>query len=341
MSWLEQKYVNQLATKLERFKRKGKVVTFRCPLCGDSQKTKSKTRGYIYPKKGRYVFFCHNCSESMVFGKFLKRIDESLYYEYVKEWLIENKDQQYQEPEVKSPVPLFKAPIFDLPKISQLDHNHFCKTYVVGRKIPNPYHAKLYYAAKFKAFVNSLIPKKIDDRVPEEPRLVIPFLDQNGKVFGFQGRSLLNKPSGGNSADFRYMTIILDEDKPKMFGLDTVDFNKTYYVLEGPIDSMFLDNALASAGGTLITDLETVGGNKDNAVVVYDNEPRNKEVLTNIGKTIAAGFKVCIWPEDVAAKDVNDLILAGYTGAEVQALIDQNTVSGLAAQLRFTAWRKI
>jgi hypothetical protein len=186
---------------------------------------------------------------------------------------------------------------------------------------------------KFKAWVNTMIPDKFDDLDKDEPRLIIPFLDKDKNLFGFQGRSF--KKTG-----IRYITIMLNEDQPKIFGLDTMDDSKDIYVVEGPLDSLFLPNGIASAGGDLITPLQQLDVQKDRFVVVYDNEPRNKHTVKHIEKAIDNGYRVCIWPTTLDQKDINDMVLAGYSTDKVKDIIDECTYSGATGKLHLAIWRK-
>lgn len=330
------KYTNLLSVRLDRFKVKSNrpyKVNFRCPICGDSEVSKIKARGWILEKDNKAVFYCFNCSAGMSFRKFLKHIDVGLYNDYIVDMkldLVSNKK------EVLSPidtivhkVPIFKksnSPLLKIKKISQLDADHPAKKYIENRHIPHAKHYKLYYAPKFNAWVNTILPNKLDAKF-DEPRLVIPFIDSSGNLLGFTGRSF--KKTG-----LRYLTIMLDENAPKLFGLDTIDFNKRYYIVEGPIDSLFLDNSLAMAGA----DGNSDGlANLNNAVFVYDNEPRNKDICASMEKILDNGYKICIWPDNLVDKDINDMILSGLNP---QSIIDSNTYSGLAGKLQLSYWRK-
>ena len=75
-----------------------------------------------------------------------------------------------------------------------------------------------------------------------------------------------------------------------------------------------------------------------NPVWVYDNEPRNSEILSRISRVIEMGQKVIIWPSTIKEKDINDMVLSGLN---VQSVIESNTYSGLEAKLKFTTWKKI
>lgn len=337
MLWLDHKYINLMSSRLERFSRvNANTYKFRCPICGDSAKDPRKTRGYVYMRKGALKFFCHNCNASMGLSWFIKTQDPTLYAEYLKERMLEN-DQKTETQEfvdkMKPPVFIKNTGLKDLKKISQLKAEHPVKQYVTKRQIPADSHYKLFLVRNFKAWVNTMIPDKFEDLDNDEPRLILPFLDQDKNLFGFQGRSF--KKNG-----IRYITIILDEEKPKIFGLDTMDTSKDIYVVEGPIDSLFLPNGIASAGGDLITPLNLLDVQKDKFVIVYDNEPRNKHTVKHIEKAIENGYRVCIWPTTMEQKDINDMVLAGYTIEKVKEIIDECTYSGPTAKLHLAIWRK-
>lgn len=338
MSWVEEKYIGMLSNRLERFTKKGMAWNFRCHICGDSKKDKSKARGYILQRKGSYSYFCHNCGASLSFPKFLQGIDQQMYEEYCVERFRDEKGHittKQPEPDIgRFLQPKFSkyGPLKQLKTISQLDHTHPAKMYVEKRKIPSNTHYKLFYAPKFKAFVNTLIPEKfiVDETHKDEPRLIIPFLDENKDLFGFQGRSF-------SKDGVRYITIILNHSKPKIFGLDSIDSTKAVYITEGPLDSLFLENAVAMAGSDA-SDVACLG---NNLVYVYDNEPRNKEIVKKIEKVIEKGHSVVIWPSSLKEKDVNDMVLAGMTPLDVQMMIKANTVKGLQANLALNIWKKV
>lgn len=341
MDWLDTKYANMLSLRLERFKRVNNNFNFRCPVCGDSKKNKSKTRGWILSDNVKARFYCHNCSASMSFPKFLKYIDNNMYFEYVKERLLDKAGGtvlREKKPDftvtMKKPEFVKNTGLTSLKKISSLPINHPAKVYIQSRCIPPDTHHKLFYAPKFASWVNSQLPGKMRD-MKDEPRLIIPFLDENKQLFGFQGRSFRKND------DLKYITILLDESKPKMFGLDTVDPKKTVYAFEGPIDSLFIPNSVASAGGRIDTNLMLTFLPKSNIVIVYDNEPRNKETIDKMESAIDLGYKIVIWPESVKEKDINDMILSGNTSSYIKDILDMNIYNGLTAKLKLTTWKKV
>ena len=338
--WLEQKYIGMLSSRFSRFRRVNqKTYNFRCPICGDSQRNKTKARGFLFAKNGNgFVYHCHNCNISLSFDNLLKQQDPSLYTEYLKEKIFSNLNPTSER--VKSDVEVFadkmKTPKFirfsslvNLKKISQLKHDHPAKLYVLSRKIPPQYHFKLFYAPRFKEFVNSVVPDKFSSLDHDEPRLVIPFLDEDKNLFGFAGRSF------DKNANLRYITIMIDESKPKIYGLDDCDRSKTHYIFEGPIDSMFVDNSLAMVGASIDWNLIN-----ENSVLVFDNEPRAQQTIQRMKKAIDHGCKIVIFPESIHEKDINDMILKNPK-LDVESMLKHNVSEGLEAKILLSAWRRI
>jgi hypothetical protein len=334
MSYIEDKYIGLISSRLEKFsKKKTGLYNFRCPYCGDSQKNKSKTRGYLYQYKNDYNFKCHNCSVSKSLGYFIKDIDSTLYGEYVLERYkngLTGKATNTPNPIFDFKPPEFKVkPKIDLPKISELNTTHPARKYLENRQIPESYLSKLYFCEKFKEWTNAQI-HTFDSTELDESRIIIPLFN-HGKFFGYQGRSL-NKNS-----KVKYITILLDKHNPKIYGLDDVDYGKTIYVTEGPFDSMFLENSLAMVGADLdkmffLSNFET------NFVIIYDNERRNKQIVEKMETQINLGFPTVIWPEIIVEKDINDMVLAGH---DVKSVIESNTYTGLQAKVKLSEWKRV
>lgn len=339
MLYIDTKYIGLITSRLDRLKRKGNSYNFRCPICGDSHTNRSKARGYIYQRGDEMLFYCHNCHASMRFGNFLKFLDPELHKEYVQERFVEKHNPipvpEHDITKIVKPRYLIDSPLKDLRKISQLDWDHPAKRYVQNRLIPTRQHAKLFYVPRFKKWVNKFIPDKFDlENSEDEPRLIIPFIDETGYCYGVQGRSF--KKDG-----IRYITIIFDDERPKVFGLDTVDYDKPIYVTEGPIDSMFLPNAIAMAGSDSVNVIDSMDIDKGKITFVYDNEPRNKEIVRIMEKVIDKGYNVCFWPEHIVQKDINDMILNGLKQEDVKLIIDNNTYKELQAKMKMVTWRKV
>lgn len=332
--WLEKKYARLVSPFLTQAKVKHDVpflLNCRCPYCGDSKKHKNKTRGYIYENKGHLSFKCHNCSATSSFPTFLKFINASLYNDYTYEKLKEEPRNDYT-PQINK-TPIKRVDKFDhfksLKKISQLRHDHPAKKYVLDRKIPSYHHDKLYYCPAFFAWVNTILPHKFSEEActHDEPRLVIPYFDYNGFVFAFAGRSF-NKKS-----QTKYITIKLDDTKPKIYGLDRVDVKKRIFVVEGPLDSLFLNNAIAMSG--LDGRYDSLGRN---IVIIFDNQPRNKEVVQSMMSAVKDGYSIVVWPPFLQEKDINDMAIANI---DYKTIIENNIVHGLEAELKVMAWEKL
>lgn len=338
MLWIETKYACLIASRVRNYERKSSTLwNFSCPICNDSSTDKRKARGYIYETKGHLRFHCHNCSSSMPFTSFIREIDESLYLDMKREMFSEQNEKKDELKEftnkLKKPDYVKGTNFKELKKISQLSPNHVAKKFIDKRQIPTTWHHQLFFCEKFKEWTNTLLPGKFDPIKYEEPRIIIPFLSKNKSLIGYQGRDLSNDPKA-----IRYITIMLNEDQPRIFGLDKVDTNRRYYALEGPFDAMFLENAVASCGSDIVSELEKAKLSKDNGVIVYDNEPRNRDTIKKINKAIRKGWRVVIWPDSISEKDVNDMFLAGLP---VKEIIAANTFKGLEAELKMATWKKV
>ena len=322
MDFVDVKYINLISARFQKFKKiKNNLYNFRCPICGDSQKNKSKARGYLYQVKNNTNFKCHNCGVNISFNNFLKQIDSVIYKQYTFEKFKDGKTGRNftaDEPVFKFETPKFK-PKLDLPKASA---NPDAKKYLESRKL-NP--DKFYYTDQFKSWTNSL-KNVFDDTTKDEPRIIIPLFYQNTLV-GFQGRAL-----GSNK--IKYITVMLNDDAPKIYGIDEIEKSKTVYITEGPFDSTFIHNSIALCGA----DGDIGKWGISDCVWIYDNEPRNREILSRISRVIENGEKVVIWPSAISEKDINDMVLSGL---DVQSVIESNTYSGLEAKLKFTTWKKI
>jgi hypothetical protein len=322
MNLIDDKFINLLSTRLEKFKKvKPGLYNCRCPICGDSKRNKSKARGYFYNVKNNTNYKCHNCGVNLSFNNFLKQIDPNLYRQFSIEKFKDGKTGKnfiVEEPKFNFDKPTFKTKL----NLLKATENETAKKYLESRKL-NP--DKFYYTDKFKSWVNS-IKYTFDDLRYDEPRIVIP-LFYGKELIGFQGRTL-------GSSLVKYITIMLDEEAPKIYGLDEIQKDKTVYITEGPFDSTFIRNSIALCGA----DGDVDKWNIIDPVWIYDNEPRNAEILSRISKVIQRGERVVIWPSTIKEKDVNDMVLSGLN---VQDVIESNTYSGLEAKLKFTTWKKI
>ena len=323
-------YANLVSSRLEKFKQvRNGVYTFRCPYCGDSEKYRNKTRGYFFNKKSGLVFKCHNCGVGRSFANFLKDNANDLHDEYVMERYkagLTGKGRNVAAPKFEFEKPKFVKSQTDLPTVASLNNSHPAKGYLLGRGIPEKYFSELYYAENFCQWTNQQKPTFRDVK-KDHPRIIIPFIDTDGNWFGYQGRSL------DINDKMRYITIMLDEDHPKIYGLNRIKPESTVYIVEGPFDSLFVENGVAMCGADV-----DVSSYNWNHVYVFDNEPRNKQICDRISGAIDRGDPVVIWDSNIQEKDINDMVNAGL---DVQRVVESNTYQGLEAKVKFTEWKRV
>ena len=322
MDLVDSKFIGLVSSRLEKFKKvKPNLYNFRCPLCGDSKKNKSKTRGDLYNIKADINFRCHNCGASMTFSNFLKQLDPVIHKQYVFERFKNNSTGRgtvVEEPTFKFEEPKFKTKI-RIPLCSEIRRG---REYLQARSLDPK---RFYWAEDFAGFVNSIKPT-FGSNVPKESRIIIP-LYYNKDLIGIQGRSVDPSP-------VKYITTIFYDDAPKIYGLDNIRQDAPVFVTEGPFDSTFISNSIAMCGA----DADVRSWGVSDPVWIYDNEPRSKEIVKRISDTIDRGEKVVIWPNNIYEKDINDMVLAGH---DVQSIVESNVYDGLEANLKFTTWKRI
>ena len=333
----EIKYASLISSRLAQFKVKKHspyLANFKCPFCEFDTSSK-KTRGYFYESNGRLCFKCHNCNIPYNFSNVIKHLDDTLFKNFILECFSGNGENHEKSSKIEEKSGLGNRPVFNqnplklLKEISQLSENHYAREYLNDRKLENFWHSQFYHCAKFATWVNSFIPNKLP-KSHDEPRLVIPFYDTFGKLFAFQGRSY------EASSELRYITIILDESKPKVWGLNYIKkTEERIYIFEGAMDASFIENSLAM-GGADLSRFDV----KPNMVFIFDNEKRNKEIVKRMSKILEAGHQVCIWPERIKEKDVNNMILAGYDKVSLKKIIDANIFHGLSGKMRLAQWKR-
>ena len=261
----------------------------------------------------------------MTLNSFLKKVDATLQSQYSLEKFKDGKTGKgstTNEPDVlevaKESKPRYKRRVrLDLPGAYEEKKS---SEYLNRRQVQGDF----YYAKTFRRFING-IKHTFDDLRYDEERIVIP-LYYNGDIVGVQGRALDPNP-------VKYITVMFDDDAPKIYGLDKIRRGTPVYIVEGPFDSTFIRNAIAMCGAD--GDVSRYG--IDTPVYVYDNEPRNSEIVKRIQSAIAAEQTVVIWPDHIQEKDINDMYLAGH---DVQNLVESNVYSGLRAKLKFNTWKR-
>jgi len=331
--YIDHKYTNLLSSRLQRFTRKSRdLYNFRCPLCGDSSKNLFKARGYLFNKKQNLIFKCHNCGSGGPLKVLIDKLDPVLSKQYTFEkWREKEGDDTHPDKEEK--VPVFRKPVFTkvgCPKLIELGANHPAVKFCDLRKIPKVRYSDMYFADCFKSWVSKYDVELAARLRPHDPRIIIPFFNKEKKLIAAQGRSL-------EDSTLRYFTVKIDKDASKIFGLDRNDPTQRTYIVEGPIDSMFLPNALAMAGSDID---DTTQFYARDVVFVYDNERRNKEIVAKMEKAMKKGFAVCIWPDTIKVKDINDMVLIGMDILQIEETINTNTFRGLPARVKLNQWKR-
>ena len=339
---IESKYIRLISSRLRNFKQKKDYLwNFSCPICGDSKKNLSKARGYVFQKGTNLFFNCHNCGVGTNLGNLIKQVDPSLHKEYVLE--------RYKSGE--SGFSNFKSPSFDIPAprfdkvakekhfehaewVSKLPSGHFCLVYCTNRRFLSIMVDTLLFTPNYKKFCDALVPNH-GKEITADARLVIPFYDKYNTLIGVSGRALEN-----SDYKLRYVTLRTNESQDKLiYGMDKVNTNELVKIVEGPLDSMFLTNCVGSGDSALIQTAKLIDA--ENKVLIFDNEPRNKEIVKLMDDAIKLGYNVVIWPDTMEQKDINEMVMAGFSPDEIERIISSNTFTGLRAQMKFISWKKI
>jgi transcription elongation factor Elf1 len=355
--YIDRRYLLLVSSRLERFaQKKDDLFNFRCPFCGDSKKNKLKARGYIFRKNNDYFYTCHNCHVSTTFSKFLKHVDSNSHGQYILDRYAdgENGHSNYTKPtfDFSGPKPsqVFSGKEDGIPaeqergsssnirncsfdglvSIKDLPDEHHARQYIIERAIPEAFWGEIFHTNKYKEFLDTNFPDHGNENVPNDERIVLFYTNEKGDITNVSGRAL-----GQNR--IRYCTVKVGEEK-KLFGMHRMRLDSRVYVVEGQFDSFFIPNCVASGDsnlGGVVDHLAT-----DNITLVYDNEPRNPEIVKQIERSISKGYSVCLFPESIPGKDINEMIALGISAEEINIIIDDNTFNGLTAKLKFIEWRK-
>jgi hypothetical protein len=349
--YIDVKYVSFIASRLPLFTKKDATLwNFRCPICLDSAQNKRKARGYLFAKEQKLVYACHNCGASMLFGKFLEQVDPVLYSEYRRECYKETNggrrevkkvEKQDDEDElIKNLAKTDTAARFGkkvaehppslldglMDRLDRLPKDHEAVVYVANRKIPKDQFHKMYFIENMLDIVQ--LSDRYEGRIKtQEPRIVMPFYNTRGQLTGVTCRAIRGE-------SLRYVVVKVKDDEPLIFGINDIDREKKVFVVEGPIDSMFVPNAIA-VGGTSMGKINFLG--LKDSTIVFDNQPRNKDVCRIQERAIANGNNVVIWNPRLTQKDINDM---AKDGVDYMREIESRTFSGLQAKLEFDRWKK-
>lgn len=331
--YIDKKYINLVSSMLPKFKwKKDNLANCRCVICGDSTKSKGKARGYFFAKNNNFFYKCHNCGAGLSVYNFLQHVSPSLCKDYSMERFRAGEDRgNYKKPEPSSlyPVSAVKPKGYNFKYLNELPDDHKAVQYVVKRNIPKDKWEDIGYTEDISKLAEEF-DETYKDRFSAEDRLVV-VIRNSGGICGFQCRTFATKVKRG----LKYFTL-KHEKELCYYGLNTIDISKKFYVFEGPINSMFIPNSIATLGSSNFLHVhEKI--DDTNAVYVLDNEPYKKETINLMEKLIEMKKTVCIFPENITEKDINDMVLSGL---DPKKIIDQNSFNDLKARLVFTRWKK-
>jgi transcription elongation factor Elf1 len=338
---LDIKYLRLLSSRLRNFKQKKEgLFNFSCPICGDSKKNLTKARGYAFAKGNDYFYRCHNCGISTNVGNLIKYIDATTHKEYVLERYTSGRTNNANSAnavlQISAPKfgKLQKQKVFEHAEwCDKLPPGHFCLEYLKRRQIPENVYKLLLFTSKYADFVTSIYSEH-GKQLTNDARLVIPFYDENDELIAVSGRALET-----SDKSLRYVTIRTNQSQNKLiYGLDRIKSSEKILLVEGPLDSLFLNNCLASGDANLALTAKEIDGD---ITLIFDNEPRNKEILKMMNKAIDTGHSMVIWPESMEGKDINEMVMSGISPSETSDIISSNTFNGITAKLKFNMWKKL
>ena len=320
--------LNEVRPKLDMFDRKHPYVfNFRCPFCGDSKKKKNKKRGYIYKIKNDLNFKCHNCGISMKFKSFLRNLDKSLYDAYITRHFKNTDDKKndavfasYLKAKSNPTLSNFKSVCTPLNK---LEGTHAAVDYLKSRGILAMPSNVYYIDSTCK--LSMLDPEKYSSlNKLKSPRILFVSLDFQGHLTKIKARTI--NDSGWEP---RFVSLSFGESNP--FNWENVDHKSRIYVVEGEMDALSVNNAIAKGS----SDLYNVHVDGE-STYVYDNELNNKEIVTGMKHTLNLGRDLMFWPEGIPYKDLNE-IKSVRPDLNLSKFIDKHTYRGLEGQLMLSS----
>lgn len=340
MYHIDVKHMLLNSSRMRNFKQKSdNLWNASCPVCGDSSSNTRKARLYFFRHGNSILVKCHNCQYSASFSKFLQYLDPIQHKDYTYEKYLANRPFDVEpvipaELAVKEEIRSYRtAQELTIPSIGDLVAGHPARAYIASRLIPEQYWSELYFADGYKDFLDRDFPDHGKEDLPNDQRIVIPLINQDNYVTYLTGRDLAAR------SKIRYVTVKIIEEQ-KVYGFNRLQ-DAPGYITEGPFDSLFLPNAVAAADANLIgcADFLWKRGFKK-MTLVYDNQPRNSQICAQMEKAIGLGHRVTILTYSDESKDINDLVLSGWSLERIQNLIDEYSFQGHRALLEFTRWRR-
>lgn len=296
-------------------KNDGEEVHMRCPLCGDSKKSRTKARGHYYKKTGTY--YCFNCNEFMPglkFASLISGIDEKdILSKFNRSYLEEmmtgmglSKNYRKKEKVITNP----NAIVY--PKVRTL--NGIELDYLKKRRI-----TELTFFDKLD--INGITAKQGDF-------IFIPWMFDR-KLVNYQIHNY-NKYKAIPKYLFSKHGI-----KP-IYGLDRIDTSfKKLVIFEGVFDSLFIKNGIAIGGKTMTEFQKYIFDSRYpdyEIVLAFDNDVAGltsmKKMFQRDGNVNYKFFK----PDFNGMKDVNDYVMKSNIDLKrigSEEFVEDNSISGI------------
>ena len=342
-----------VSNRLDGFKSLGNdIYNMRCPICMDSKKNKHKKRGFIYDKKGKTRYACHNCGANLTFYQFLEHIDSNVFAQFKME-MFKSKSGIKVEKEViaielessntsKKFSTNYIKNCKSLIDITENDELYSVKEYCINRGLPLDLFSKIYATNNINN-ITKLIPKFAEKDYPVSMCMVLPFYKKDNSYDYIQCRSIEE-----DCPDYaRFLTLEINPDSVKLWGEFRINWEEPVYVLEGAIDAMFITNSVAMAGASVNSVFNYIkmkqlqdNGKEDikNIVVCMDNDYKsNPQILKLLKKRLTEGYSVVIYDKEFKWKDINDAVIKGnWSQEKVNLYIKSRTFNGLRATLELS-----
>jgi hypothetical protein len=306
--------------EFSKCKKTYKGYNFRCPICGDSNEMYKTGRGHLFLNKTPYVYKCFNggcpAENGMSATIFLREYYPAEYSEYIKMVIKATKESEEEKDKRKEQIRKSrynverKLPVIST--INKLDISNISdfikknKNELVHMKPLIDYPEAIEFCEKRHIdrdiyrkwlYVNNNKDKKCFTK----NRIIIPFINHNKQIYFYQARSIIGEePKYKNSIS----------DLRPIFNYYKADFSKPVMILEGPIDSLFVENSVATLGVKYNEEL-ILSIPKKNRYFIFDNDSAGVNAAK---KHLENGENVFMWKKfinnfyDVHGKiDFNDL----------------------------------
>ena len=293
-------------------------MNFRCNVCGDSQDKKHVKRGFLLFNHGknneRYWVYkcqrptCQACEKAWGAERWLKFTDPFLFNCYENELKQCNRDDGHADA-IRDKIEKMRALKeleFVNDAIKKLEQEKkdikFFKPILKGET--DLFKDAIVYCEKRKLPYERWKEFFVATGGKYQNRLIIPFFDDENKIHYWQGRHLYGHEP-------KYLNRTVDKSEA-IYNFHHINKTQPVVVLEGPFDSMFVENAIATLGLSLAEKMQDQIDKLD-AYYLFDNDEAGN---VKARKFLKAGKFVFLWKDFLKemkltkdVKDINDAIL--------------------------------